>query len=103
MTRLKALGSLVAAFFPTALPTTVEGMAKWCDEVVALAGFPVNNSFRHATLTMILHLSPNTDRKAKRYFVKALRKSAANQISYNLIQGIKIEEDEQKTTKSSTN
>ena len=64
----------------------------WTDSIITLAGFPVNPSFRQATLTMILHLGPTIAYKSKFYFVLSLRKAAANQIAYELVQSIRNEE-----------
>ena len=100
--RFKALGRLVAALFPTPIPTLPGPMVAWVDDIIELAGFPVNNSMRQAVLTMIMHLGPTVSFKSRAYFVLSLRKAASNQTAYNFIQSIRNEEKRDQKTVTGT-
>lgn len=51
----------------------------WASSILALSKVPDNDSTRFAVAVMVLHLDSSRDRKPKRYFVKSLNKSAANE------------------------
>jgi GR25 family glycosyltransferase involved in LPS biosynthesis len=92
----------IFAFFPQRLPVGAESFNKFCDSIFAIYDIPDLPSYRNAIATMIMHLSPTTDRKATYYFAKSIRKAMANQVAYEIIQKLredqKAEEQKQEAT-----
>jgi hypothetical protein len=89
---MKNVTRYLLSFFPTSLPQGVEEFNAWASDVIILADVPDNRSTRFAAATMVLHLDPTTDRKPKRYFAKALRKGAANEVVSFVIQDLKAKQ-----------
>src|ERR1017187_1717610 len=79
----------ITSYFPTALPTGMTEFVKWQDSILRMSKVPDNDSTRFASAVMILHLDSTTNRKAKRYFIKALDKSASNEIANAVAMGLK--------------
>lgn len=64
------------------LPVGMKEFHEWSDYIIFLAGLKATNeSQKYALSNMILHLGPTVDAESDAYFVKALRKSAANQVA----------------------
>lgn len=84
--------SKMRGFFPEKLPTSNSKLEEFTDTVLSLYGIPFHPSYKNAIATMIMHLSPTTDRKSKYYFVKSVRKAQANQVAYEMIDAIREEE-----------
>lgn len=82
------------SYLPTPLPTGMTEFKDWQDEILSLSKVPDNDSTRFASAVMILHLDATTDRKAKRYFIKALNKSAANEIANSVAMDLKKKQQE---------
>lgn len=80
------------SLLPTLLPTTPKDLETFCSDIIQLGAWPANDSFRHAIATMILHLGPETIRKPKYYFYKAVFSSITKQNAYQLQQDLKRKE-----------
>lgn len=78
---MKKLLRILLSFIPTPLPVGMEEFKEWQSSILSLSKVPDNESTRFAVSVMIMHLGPAEDYKAKRYFIKALNKSAANEIA----------------------
>ena len=68
------------SYIPTSLPVGMTEFNDWATSILSMSKVPINDSTRFTLAVMILHLNPAEDRKAKRYFVKALNKGAANEV-----------------------
>ncbi len=88
-TMVKRILRYVSSYLPTRLPTGMEEFQGWSDSIISLSDVPDNDSTRFAVAVMILHLGSTEDRKAKRFFVKAMNKGAANEIANAVAQGLK--------------
>ncbi|MBK8455593.1 MAG: hypothetical protein IPL34_20145 [Thiofilum sp.] len=78
--------------FPVKLPTGATAFSAFCSRILSTHGLPDMPSYHHAIASMVMNLSPQTDRKAPYFFVKAVRKAMANQTAYDAIQKIREEE-----------
>jgi hypothetical protein len=92
LNRLKHALLVIKTFLPEQLPQSESGVIQFAKATCLAAGLPCNDSFIHAVASQILHLP--ADRKfgmwvTKRIFITALRRSIANQSSYNIITIIK--------------
>ena len=76
-------------FFPSPLPIGMTEFEDWADSILAHSVAPNNDSTRFALATMILHLPSLASWKSKEYFLRALHKSAANQIAAGVMQDLK--------------
>lgn len=86
---MKKFWNYILSYFPTALPTGMTEFEEWQESILSMSKVPDNDSTRFATAVMVLHLDSTTDRKPKRYFVKALNKSAANELANAVAMGLK--------------
>lgn len=80
---------LLLSLLPSLLPTTPEQLEKFSVDIIALGGWPDNESFRHAVASMIMHLGPETMFKSKFFFYVSLRKSISNQTAYAAMEALK--------------
>lgn len=81
----------IRALFPSQLPVGVSEFNNYCDKIIDACGFPNDPSYRHTIGTMIMQLSPTTDKKSTQYFIKSIRKAMANEIAYFVIMQIRDE------------
>lgn len=86
---IKRLWLIFTSFFPSTLPQGMVELDKWLDDVITLSGLPNNDSMRFTASSMILHVNADNDNKPKRYFAKAMRKAAANQVASYKMQEMK--------------
>jgi hypothetical protein len=93
MTKLKALSNniieVIKSYVPEQLPQTESAVIAFATSVCKIAKLPVNDSFIHAIASQIMHLDMRTTKVNKRMFINALRRSIANQASYNIISVLK--------------
>jgi hypothetical protein len=62
----------------------------WSADIIALSGkYADDDSMRFAIASMIMHLGPQRSSVPKNYFVRSLRKGAANQVASQVFQDIK--------------
>jgi hypothetical protein len=96
MKRIKALYAKIRSYFPSKLAVGMTEYEEWLESTVNLAGnFADKKSLDWALSTMILHAPSDKDSISKQYFVKRLRKGAANQVASQKIQDIKAAQDAQ--------
>lgn len=82
MNKIKIILKKIRAFFPSALPTTMDELNAYTEEVLEVWGISTQDSYRHAIATMIMHLGPTTAYKSKIYFVLSVKKAMANQLAH---------------------
>jgi hypothetical protein len=85
----KCLGS-----FPRQLPIGRTDFDKFCEKLFWTYDIPNLDSYCQAVATMIMHLSPTTDRAPLKYFAKSIKKAQANEVAYHVIQEIKGKDKE---------
>jgi hypothetical protein len=77
--------------FPTDLPVGLTEFNKWADSIIELSGeYADRDSMRFAIASQVIHLPHTVSSKPKDYFVRAMRKAAANQIASAVFQEIKL-------------
>lgn len=91
---MKKLVNILLSYIPTPLPVSMPELKEWQDSILAMSKVPDNDSTRFAVSVMIFHLDATTDRKAKRYFVRALNKSAANEVANAVCMDLKAKQKE---------
>lgn len=78
------------SLLPTKLPVGTTEFESFCDDIIELSGpYADRDSMMFAIGTMILHLGPTKSAVPKAHFVRALRKTAANQVAGHFFQMIK--------------
>lgn len=83
---------VVKSFLPQRLPQSEAAMLRLCEEVCDLGKLPNNNSFKQAIATSIMHVGQDSVTYTQRRILNGLRRSIANQVSYNILQIIKEEQ-----------
>ena len=91
--RIKRLVSQILSLLPTALPVGMTSFEAWADSIVELSGpYADKDSMRFALASMIMSLGPQRSSVPKNYFVRSLRKAAANQVASQFFQDIKLKQ-----------
>lgn len=80
---------LLLSFIPQALPMDDKAFEAWSADIIALTGFPDNDSVRFALATMVLHLDARYAKVSKRNFIVQLHRASANQAAGNVMQSLK--------------
>lgn len=100
MQKIKFFFSWARSFFPTDLPKGATSLQDYIGHVIYLSGpaIPDNRSTRFAVATMIMHLGVDSKGYAKdsvpvRYFVKKIRKAAANECAFQFLDSLKKQKD----------
>lgn len=87
---MKRLFKRLLSYFPAPLPVGLTSFNEWADSIIELSGkFADEDSLKWAISNMVMHLPSTTDRVPKNYFVKCLRKTAANQVCGQVFMDIK--------------
>jgi hypothetical protein len=87
--RLKFIWLTIRSFFPSSLPQGMTEYNNWAFSIISLSKLPDNDSTRFALGSMIMHMGSRQDVKPMRFFVKQLRKAAANEIAHSVISALK--------------
>jgi hypothetical protein len=92
--KLKLLLKRALSYIPTRLPVGMAEFENWSEEVIELSGaFADRTSMKFALASMILHAEHSASVLSKNYFVRRLRKSAANQVASQVFQDIKQKQE----------
>ena len=87
----------LVSHFPTPLPVGMTEFETWAESILDLSGrFADDTSMKFALASMVIHCGPQRSSVPKNFFVRGLRKSAANQVASQVFQQIK-QQQEQKT------
>lgn len=85
----------VLSYFPQRLPVGVTEFEAWADNIIALSGkFADTESMKFALSSQILHLPAQSSSVPPQYFIRSMRKAAANQVASQVFQDIKIRQQE---------
>lgn len=72
------------------LPLGMTEFEQWSDRIISGTMLPAEpESMKFALATMIMHLKPQEDFVEDAYFIKSLRKAAANQVAHAKMQELK--------------
>lgn len=95
MEKLKQTLKQAASLLPTRLPVGVTEFEAWANSIIELVGpLADDDSIKFTLASMIMHLGPQRSSVPKNYFVRSLRKTAANQIAHSVLTAIKQKHDE---------
>lgn len=90
----KALNQLLS-LLPCPLPVGMTEFEEFSNSVIELSGeYADRDSMKYAIASMIIHLGPQRSHVAKNYFVRSLRKAAANQVASQVFQDIKQKQEQ---------
>lgn len=91
---MRLLIKRLLSYLPSKLPVGMTAFHEYADEVIELASqFADPDSMKFALANMIMHLPITRDRVPKNYFVKCLRKTAANQVAGQIFIDVKTAQD----------
>ena len=95
LAKLKSLIKVILSYVPTQLPVGVTAYDAWLKDITDIVG-PIADemSLQWVISNEIMRLAPGRDKISKRYFVKSLRKYAANQIAANKVLELKKKQEE---------
>lgn len=93
--KLLKLKLLLLSYLPQNLPLGLSEFNTWADNIITLTGkFADETSMKFALASQIIHLPPTVSSRAPQYFVRALKKSAANQVASQVFQDIKLSQQQ---------
>lgn len=87
------LPKMILSYVPVFLPVGMPQFEKFTDDIIELAGpYADPRSMKWAIANMIMHLDSKTWLVPKNYFVRCLRKTAANQVAAHFFNKVKEEQ-----------
>lgn len=87
---MKQLINKLRSYLPEPLPVGLAEFHKYADSIIELSGkFADEDSLKFAICSMIMHAGEAKGYLPKQYFVKRLRKVAANQVAGQVFTDIK--------------
>lgn len=90
MKRLKWLYKKLLSYIPTPLPVGLSDFNKFVDDIIELSGnYADRDSMAFAIASMVMHLGAQKSSVPKDFFVRSLRKAAANQVAGQVFTDIK--------------
>ncbi len=92
LTKIKQVLERIRSFFPETLPQGLTHAEAWIDSIIRMAKLPNNDSIRFAVAVKVLHLAETDCYKSKEFFVRALKKAAANQVVSQIINDLKAKQ-----------
>lgn len=92
---MRLLVKRLLSLLSTALPVGMTELDAFISDVIELSGeYADRDSMAFAICSMIIHLGPQRSHVPKNYFVRSLRKVAANQVASQVFQDVKKRQDE---------
>lgn len=89
----KRLAKVLTSYLPTKLPTGMTEFDNFANDIIELAGnYADEDSMKFVIATNIQHMKQTQDRVSKQFFVRVLRKAAANQIASQVFINIKAKQ-----------
>lgn len=83
------------SYLPSQLPVGMKEFNRFADDIILLSGqYADRDSMVFAIASIVIHLKPTTSSVPKNYFVKSMRKAAANQVASQAFQDIKKRQEE---------
>lgn len=95
MNKIKVLVAFLLSLVPRRLPVGITQFDAWADRIIGLSGqFADKDSMKFALASQIIHLPPQRSVVPDQYFVRSMRKAAANQVASQVFQDIKTKQQE---------
>lgn len=92
---MKRIILLALSYFPRPLPVGMTEFTTWSDRIISLSGsFADADSMKFALSSQIMHLGAQKSSVPDQYFIRSMRKAAANQVASQFFQDIKIKQQE---------
>lgn len=86
---------IVLSYFPRPLPVGMTAFKAWSNRIIRLVGpLADEDSLRFALSSQIMHLGPQKAYQADQYFIRSLRKTAANQVAHAVLVDLKNKQQE---------
>lgn len=90
---MKLLLLRLLSYFPRPLPVGLTEFDAWSNRIIALSGqFADADSMKWALASNVMHLGAQNAFVSDHYFVKSMRKAAANQVASQVFQDIKLKQ-----------
>lgn len=87
---------VLRSYFPRRLPVGLTEFHEWADRIISLAGqFADADSMKWALASQVMHLGAQKAAVSDQYFIRSMRKAAANQVASQVFQDIKTKQQEQ--------
>lgn len=92
---MKLLVKQLLSYIPTKIPVGMTQFNTWLSSIEELCG-PIadSDSIKWVISNEVMRLSPTRDKVPKRFFVKTLRKYAANQLAAATVMDLKMKQEE---------
>lgn len=75
------------------LPRGMEQFHAWSERIIGSSGLPVNDSTKFAVAVQIMHAKEDADYLPDEYFIRRLRKGAANQVAAYFCNEVKAKQE----------
>lgn len=96
--KLLYLIKYIKSYLPSKLPVSIDAYHKWAEEIIFLCGkYADERSMKFAIATMVMHAESHASSISQQWFVKRLRKSAANQVASQVFIDIKTQQQAEAT------
>jgi len=83
------------SYFPTKVPTGKTEYQAWNDSIIELTGpLADKDSLTWVIASEVMHLPAGTDKVAKNYFVRRIKKGALTQVASQIMLDIKLKQQE---------
>lgn len=98
--KIKRNYALLRAFFPTRLPQGMTEFNEFAASIIDLYDFPKDNDgYIHMIATMIQHFDRTVSAVSKYNFSRLMRKAVANEVTYYVIQDLKLKKKKENEAK----
>lgn len=92
---MKQFVNTLLSYVPRKLPVGMTEFENWSERIISLSGpFADADSMKFALASQIMHLGAQKSSVADQYFIRSMRKAAANQVASQVFQDIKIKQQE---------
>lgn len=99
MKNIKQLTGRLIGAMPHKIPVGKKEFITFCDKIFKVYNLPDMPSYRRAIATKIMHLGDLTTHKPLSYFAKHVRSAMGKQLSYEMIQELNNQMDEEQAAK----
>lgn len=95
LAKFKHILNLILSYLPRRLPVGMSEFEAWSGRIIALSGqFADSDSMKFALASNVMHLGAQKSSIPDQYFIRSMRKAAANQVAAQVFQDIKIKQQE---------
>lgn len=90
----------ILSYLPTKLPSTQEQFQVWSEDILAIGGFPVNDTFKRALASMLQRVAQEKTHAPKAFFIKAVQTSIICEMAWYALKDLNAKIDEQAKAKT---